>query len=146
MNTNPPPVTKIPFWFWISSSLALLWNLAGLSAFAAGFVIPTEEIFLDAEMQRLVNETPLWYHVVFGTAVIAGTIGCVCLLLRTKFALPIFVVSLLAVIAQQSYMYFLSDTLKVMGGGAMVMPTVVLIVCIVLVWFAKMATGKGWLR
>ena len=126
--------------------MALLWNLAGLSAFAAGFVIPTEEIFLDAEMQRLVNETPLWYHVVFGTAVIAGTIGCVCLLLRTKFALPIFVVSLLAVIAQQSYMYFLSDTLKVMGGGAMVMPTVVLIVCIVLVWFAKMATGKGWLR
>jgi hypothetical protein len=148
MNTNQPTdsVTRIPKWFWIVSILALLWNLAGLLAFAAGFMVPVDKMFPDPEMQRLVYETPLWYYIVFGTAVIAGTLGCICLLLRTKIALPVFIISLLGVIAQQSYMYFMSDTLNVMGGGAAVMPTVVLVGGIALIWFSKMATHKGWLR
>lgn len=148
MNDNDSSVGrhKAPIWFWALSGLALLWNLAGLSVFLMGFMVPVEKMFPDPEMQKLASDSPLWYHIVFGTAVIAGTLGCVGLLMRAKWAIPVFVISLLGVIAQQCYMYFFSDTLKVMGGGAMVMPTMVLIICIALIWFAKRALSRGWLR
>lgn len=117
-----------------------------LLAFVVSFLTPVEQMSEDPAVQRLFKNLPLWYHVVFGVAVIAGTLGCVGLLMRARWALPVLVVSILGVVAQQSYMYFMSDTLEVMGGSAAIMPTMVLVIGIVLIGFSKLATGKGWLR
>ena len=145
-DTDSPVATKVPAWFWIVGFVALLWNVLGLLAFVVSFLTPVEQMSEDPKVQRLFKNLPLWYHVVFGVAVIAGTLGCVGLLMRARWALPVLVVSILGVVAQQSYMYFMSDTLEVMGGSAAIMPTMVLVIGIALIGFSKLATGKGWLR
>ncbi len=118
----------------------------GLLAFVAGIMTPAEKMSTDPEVQKLFSNLPAWYYVVFAVAVVAGTLGCVGLLMRAKWALPVLIISLLGVIAQQCYMYFMSDTLNVMGSSAAIMPTVVLIIGIALICFSRMATSKGWLH
>lgn len=100
----------------------------------------------DAQ-KELYRNNPLWVMIGFGMGVIFGTLGCLCLLIRKRWALPVFILSLVGVLIQQSYFYFFSNTIEVMGGpSAAIMPVFVLIIAIVLVFFSKWAISKNWLR
>lgn len=146
--TNGPLISKVPIWFWILSVFALLWNLMGLSVFLMErFALDTLVAGLSDEQKALYTNIPTWVTVGFGVGVICGTLGCIGLLMRKKWAFPLFILSLIGVIAQQFYMYFLSDSIALMGGtSAMIMPMFVLIVCIGLIFFSKWCVGKGLLR
>ena len=138
--------TEIPKWFLIVSIIALLWNLMGLSAFVM-MMLTTEAQMAESlpEKQELYKNTPIWVSIAFALAVIAGTLGSVGLVMRKKWAMPVLILSLLGVIAQQTYMFFLSNTFEVEGSAAMALPILVLIIAIALVWFSKMSIGKNWL-
>lgn len=140
--------STIPTWFWVASGLALAWNLLGLMAFGVeqAMVNNAEAMALLSEPQQELYKTmPGWVTVAFATAVIAGSLGCVGLLMRKKWAMPVLVVSLLGVIAQQIYMFFLSNTMEVMGAASAAMPIMILLIAIVLVGFSKSCIKKGWL-
>ncbi len=140
---------SIPTWFWVASGIALLWNLLGLMAFVAQIMMVGSETAMAAlppEQQELYKAMPSWVNIAFAVAVIAGTIGSVGLLLRAKWAFPVFVLSLLGVLGQQAYMFFLSDTFNVMGMGAVVFPLIVLVIAILLILFAKSSISKRWIR
>jgi hypothetical protein len=142
-------VSIVPTWFWVVSIIALLWNLMGLLAFVAQMVMLNSEAMmaaLPADQQEIYKTIPAWVTIAFTIAVLAGTLGCVGLMMRAKWAFPVLILSLIGVLGQQAYMFFLSDTFKVMGAGAMVMPIVVLIIAILLILFAKSSISKGWLR
>ena len=137
----------IPIWFWIASGLALVWNLLGLMAFVVQVTMSEEALqALPEAQQELYENMPSWVTIAFAVAVIAGVIGCVGLLMKKKWAFPVFVLSLLGILGQQTYMFFLSDTLAVMGMGSIGFPIFVLVVAILLIWFANFATGKRWLN
>lgn len=136
----------VPVWFWIVSVVALLWNLMGLMAFAMQMVSKPEAMSDEPAMQAMLANLPSWYFIVFGVAVIFGTLGCVGLLMRAKWAFPVFLISLFGILAQQFYMYFLSSTVEVVGPSGLVLPMLVLVIAIALLPFSKMATGKGWLK
>ncbi|NHF60132.1 hypothetical protein FK220_012310 [Flavobacteriaceae bacterium TP-CH-4] len=137
---------KPPTWFWIVSAIALLWNLLGVFAYLADAYMGEEALAALPEAQQELYETrPAWVTAAFAIAVFGGALGCIALLLRKKWASPVFILSLMAVLAQQLYVFFLSDTFEVMGNQAMVMPIVVLAIGIALVFFARSATRKNWL-
>ena len=134
---------KLPIWFWIVGVIALLWNLMGLAAFAAeSSVIPT----LPESQQELYRVRPLWAYIAFAVAVIAGTLGCVLLLMRRKLAITVFIISLLGVLAQQGYAFFMSDTFQVLGNGAMAFPILITIIAAALIFYSIKLNAKGWLR
>ena len=141
MNTN-----SIPKSFWIISIAALIWNLMGLSAFFMQ-VMMTPETFatLSSEEQALYNATPSWLNVIFGVAVIAGTLGCIVLLLRKSMAIPILIVSLIAVIVQNAYYLLLTDAMQVYGVTALIMPAMVIIIGAYLIYYARDAQSKAWI-
>ena len=68
------------------------------------------------------------------------------MLLKKKWALPLFVISLLGVLAQTSNIWFLTDAISVMGTPAVVMPLVAIIIGAAMIGFAKSAISKSWLR
>lgn len=144
MTTNTK--AKPPVWFWIVSALALLWNLMGVGAYLGQAYMSTEDLQAMPEAhQKLLEAQPAWYTAAFAVAVFAGAIGCLALLLRKKWARQILIVSLLGILLQQLYMFFLSDTLEVMGTNAMYMPLIIVIVGFLLVFLARAATDKEWL-
>lgn len=137
---------KPPVWFWIVSVLALLWNLAGAMAYIGQAYMPDEVLAAMSEAERNLYESqPAWVTAAFAIAVWGGILACVFLLLRKKWAKPVFIISLLGVLAQMSYNFFMSETFEVYGASAMAMPIMVVIISIVLIWFSNKAIAKNWL-
>jgi hypothetical protein len=131
---------KPPTWFWIVSAIALVWNILGIGAYFAQVNL-TPEIMatLPQEQQDMYTNLPIWYMVVFALAVFGGTLGCMGLLLRKKWAYLILLISAVAVVIQMSYVVF---GIKMPNP----MTPVVIIVSFALVYFSKYATKKGWLN
>jgi len=134
--------TKPPVWFWIISVIALLWNLMGVYAYLFKH-IATEEMIaeLDPQLQfEMGIEHPAWYTALFAIAVFGGVLGCLGLLLRKKWAYMFFIISFLCATAQQIYYVMTVE------GTDKVMPILIIIVCVLLIWFSKMSISKTWIK
>jgi len=138
-------MNKPPTWFYVVAALALLWNLAGCTAFAADLQLTPEDLArLPEAQQALYRERPLWALVATGIAVIGGALGCICLLLRKRWATGLLIASLLGVLAQDVGLFVMMDHLKAASGVAPLLQGVVLLVAIGLVPLAGYANARGW--
>ncbi|TCK69337.1 hypothetical protein DFQ05_0858 [Winogradskyella wandonensis] len=136
--------SKPPIWFWIVSVLALLWNGMGVLAYI-GQAFITEDMIaqLPADQQaQYLMEHPAWYTAAFATAVFAGALGAICLLIRKKWAYFLFVLSALGAIIQHAYLFMNVE----MTGAQMIMPVMVIVVCLFLIYFSKNAISKQWIK
>lgn len=140
-------VLKPPFWFWIISILAFLWNLVGAGNYLAQEMMTDEaKTLLTSQQLKLIEETPTWLTVVFAIAVSSGVIASIGLLGRKKWAKRLFLVSLLAVILQMSYATMATKTVEVYGIAALIMAIVITVVATLLYYFATYAINKKWLH
>ncbi|MFK7951345.1 MAG: hypothetical protein AB8B73_00760 [Ekhidna sp.] len=138
--------SKPPIWFWVVSVLALLWNLMGVyayldQAFASNDVLGE----IASAAKNLINPTPAWVTAAFATAVFAGAIGSLLLLLRKGLAEIMFLVSMVAVFIQNGYYAFLTDQDMDAGPGGLPMVIMVIGFAIGLFFFAKKAKSSGWI-
>ena len=78
-----------------------------------------------------------------GTSSVCYFVNCVYVGFVKYFKL--FLVSFAAVIVQDFNAFVLSDWKSVWGNSALFLPSVVVIVCIVEIWYTRLAKGKGWL-
>jgi hypothetical protein len=138
---------KRPAWFWIAAALALLWNLFGLAMFYMQYTMTPDQLAQLPEAQRTLHQAmPGWLWAVDGVAVIAGTLGSLLLLMRKRLALPLFWISLVAVVVLFGYCLFPGRMLEVLGAAqALPMPVLVTVVALLLVWFARRSIGRGWI-
>lgn len=137
-------INKPPIWFWVLSVLALVWNGLGVMAYL-GRAFATDEMVaaLPVEQQaEFLTEYPAWYTAAFALAVFCGALGCFTLLIRKKWAYPLFVISALGAIVQHGYLF---STIE-MTTAQLVMPIMVIAVCILLVLFSKSAISKKWIN
>jgi hypothetical protein len=139
---------KPPLWFWIVSAIALVWNIMGVMAYLGGAFITDEmKAELPPEQLSLMENTPAWVTAAFAIAVWAGLLGCIALLLRKKWARPVLVISLLGIIAQMSYSFFMSNAAEVYGQvQGVIMPILVIAIGVALVLLARKASSMNWLR
>ena len=102
-STNKPTPT-----FWIIGIAALIWNIMGVSAYL-GQAYMTDEILnaLPEADQLYYTNIPAWVTAAFAIAVFAGTIGCLVLLLRKSWAIILFILSLVAVLIQFIFNFFI---------------------------------------
>ena len=144
---NETTITKPPTWFWVVAILALIWNLLGLMIFVNHIMMSPETLDSLAENeQALYQDMPVWANVAFGLAVIAGTLGCIFLILRTRLAIALFVLSLVGIVIHDVYNYFFSDVLEVHGMGPIGMSCVVFVIGLLLIGLSRHADQKKWFR
>jgi len=104
---------KTPTWLRVVAILAIAWNFIGLVAFFMQIKMSEATLAAMSATDRAIYEnTPIWATIGFAIAVFAGTFGSVGLFLRKKWAHPVFMVSLIGIIVQQSYFFFGSETMK----------------------------------
>ncbi len=144
---NVKLATKPPVWFWIVSVLALLWNLMGVMAYL-GQAYMTEDMKAEytSEQLVLIESTPAWVTAAFAIAVWGGLLGCIALLLRKKWAKPVLMLSLIAVLIQMAYSFFMTNAAEVYGQvQGVVTPLIVIIIAVILVQFARIAEKRTWI-
>ena len=138
---------KAPVWYWVAAIVFLLWNLMGVGSFFAQ-VLMTDETMqaLPIAEQELYKSYPLWTFFTFALAVFGGTLGCIGLLLKKKWARSMFIVSLIGIIPQMTYVIFIANTAEVYGPSGLIMPVMIVAVGFFLVWYSSNCIKKGWLR
>jgi hypothetical protein len=135
-----------PTWFWIVAVLGLLWELFGVAMYLMHVgVLPNSQEMSEAE-RSLMESSPVWVTALFAISVFGGALGTLGLLLRKRWARPLLVLSLIAVILQFGGWLLVTDAIAVMGPSVFVMPAVIVAVAILLAWLATVGVKRGWLR
>jgi hypothetical protein len=140
---NGRPTTN----FWIIGGAALVWNLIGLVFYVGHVTLSPEALAKMTEaQQQFFVATPTWATAAFAIAVNAGTLGCLFLLLRKTWAVPMFAISLVAIIAQDVDAFLMRDALDILGVSALIIPSMVFVIAIALLMYSRATKDRRWLR
>jgi len=127
--------SRPPRWYWVGTALALLAASLALVAWVLYLVTGPDE------MQRLAGYRPTWiFHGTLAVAAFGEAMGAIGLLLRKTWAVPAFIVSAVATVAFYVYLLFI-----VRAQGAFAVPIAIVLVHLLLCWFAIHVRGRGWL-
>jgi hypothetical protein len=133
-----------PAWFRIVALLAVLWNAFGVFQYLMSVGLFGDPLASLTDAQRTAAENiPAAITAAFAIGTMGGLAGSLSLLLGKRWALPLLVVSLLALIALEGWIVFLSGALEAFGGVAL--PATITLVAILLAWLAYHARQRGWL-
>jgi len=135
---------KTPIHLWIVGVLALLWNFMGAFDYLA------TQLKLESYMGQFTQEQldyfygiPAWAVSGWAIAVWIGLAGTVGLLLRRKWSVVAFAISLAGLAISSIYTLFLSNGLEIMGGTGTVMTVLIWVISIFLVWYSKQQAKAG---
>ena len=144
--TSGTETSPLPRSFMIIAVMALVLNLLGVSAYIMQVTMDAATLTALPDAERLLYETtPAWATGAFAIAVHAGALGCILLLFKKAWAMPVFIVSLLGVLVQMVHSFFFSNSFEVFGPGGAIMPIMVVCVSVYLVWYSKQAKDKAWI-
>ncbi len=140
------PSVKPPLWFWAVSAAMLLWNGLGAMAYVADATITADALNALPEAERALRVSrPAWATAAFAVAVFGGVVGCLLLLVRSRWASPVLVLSLLGAAVQIMHAFLIANAYEVYGPPGLIVPALVLTFSLFLVWFARRARARGWL-
>lgn len=139
-------MTKPSTSFWVISVIALLWNAMGVNAYLQqAFMTDSFKAMYNEEQLKMIAEAPSWATGAFAIAVFGGVLGCILLLMRKQLAKTVFIISLIGILVQMYYNFFVIDSIAVYGPGAMAMPIMVILFAVFLIWYANFCTKKNWI-
>jgi CHASE2 domain-containing sensor protein len=139
--------TRVPGWFWLVALIALIWNLLGVSAYLVQAFGGQEMLDALPKAEReIIEYRPPWATGAFAVAVWGGLLGSIMLLLRKTLAIMLFALSLIGLALQMSYNLFIAETSVDMEPGAVFMTLTIPLFSLFLIYIARKAKKRGWLR
>jgi hypothetical protein len=139
-------VEKSPVWFKITAVVALLWNLLGCLAFAGDLMLTADDVAkLPEAHQAMYAARPGWSVVATAVAVVGGALGCIALLMKSKWAYALFALSLIGILVQDYAMFVLIDGAALAGSVAVILQGIVLLVGVLLVLLSRRAIARNWI-
>lgn len=127
-----------PWHLWAAAALATLWNGFGCYIY---FVEQTTTSQTPASL--FYDAYPMWMHAVWAIAVWGALVASLLLFLRSRFAVPLFLVSLIGLIVSTVRNYGFAGGMEIGGFGF----TVGLIIIALGFWLYARAMGRrGVLR
>ena len=126
----------VPAWFWIVTILAVAWE--GFGAYVYLQLAMTEMGARGESYASMAN----WQWWVFAIAVWSGVAGALALVLRSRWASILLVLSLAAAAIQYGY----AAAMGAITSADLPIALTVLVAGMLLVVFASIARRKGWLR
>jgi hypothetical protein len=139
---------RAPKWFTIIAVLLVLWGIGGCGAFYSHLRYGADAIAGATEYdRRLFASLPTWFNIVYGLAVGAGILGALALLFRSRWAVGLFAISLVAAVVQFGWTFLATDLITEKGVRVAVsFPLLIAGIAAFQLWLARHALRKGWLR
>lgn len=139
---------KVAWHLWVIGGAAILWNgIGALDYLMTEIRNPSYMASFSAEQLAYFDGTPAWATATWALGVWGGVLGSILLLLRKRFAVPVFAVSLVSAALTFFYNYVLSDGLQIMGGaGALLFSGVILVVAGLLLLYSHNMARNATLR
>ena len=86
---------------------------------------------------------PAWITAAFATGTLTGLAGSLGLVLGRRWAWPLLLISLVALLLLEGWILFISGAVAIFG---VTVPITVVVCALLLVWLARRADQRGWLR
>jgi hypothetical protein len=145
---------RVPMSHWIVGVISLLWNGFGGYDYTMSklknidYVASTVggDRALAQQMLDMLDAMPIWAHFLWGLGVWSSVLGSILLLTRSRHAVPVFLVSLVAAGLSFIYQYTLTMPPGLDSPLMKVMPLVILGAIVLQWWYARRALAQGLLR
>lgn len=138
------PMEQAPKWFLPTAIAALLWNLLGCAAYLGDVMLKPEDIAkLSAAQQAMHAARPMWSVAATAIAVWFGAAGCVGLIMRKRWATPLFIASLAGLVVQNVSLFAMAGALA--DTTAMALQGLVFVIAVALLLLARKATAQRWI-
>ena len=131
--------------FWVIGIAALLWNCLG----ALDYVMTqtqNEEYMSQYTPEQLeyFYAFPAWLVADWAIAVWGGVLGAILLLAKKQLAVPVFLVSLIAMVISVLYTYGISNGMEVVGDAfSLVFTAVIFLIALALFLYARRMRERG---
>jgi hypothetical protein len=128
---------KTPVHLWIVGVLSLLWNLMGaFNYIMSQFKVEAFMSQMTPEQLAYFEAYPAWMVAAWAFGVWGALAGSILLLLRRKWAVWAFAVSLAGLFVGTIYNFVLSNGAEIMGAGNVAFTVVIWVVAIFLLYYA----------
>jgi hypothetical protein len=147
METTTPASSNAPWHLWLVGVIALAWNAFGAYDYLAT-MIPIESYLarFTPEQRAFFDGYPVWATSAWAIAIWGSVLGSLALLFRSRWAVWLFGVVLVAMVVSYIYTLLLSNGLEIMGPGALVFTIVIFVVAIGLLLYSRAMATRGVLR
>lgn len=134
-----------PVWFRVVAIIAVLWNAMGVWQYLGhvGVVAPMQP--MTPEQATLAATVPAWVIGAFAAAVFSALLASLLMLIGKALARPLFLLSLVCIVAQMGWTLFVSNARAVEGNMALIMPLVVTGLAALFYWASSTGVKRGWL-
>ena len=136
--------STVPSWFWIAAVLAMLWEAIGCFMYVTQ--VTTDPAALPIDQRAMWNATPPWIVGAYAIAVWVGLLGAVLLLMRRALAVPLLLLSLIAVVVQFGGVLLVPALREVTPDSAYTLPIIIILICYGIFMLSRHARKQGWLR
>jgi hypothetical protein len=133
-----------PVHLWIVGVLAFLWTLMGAFDYLATQL--ELEFYMSQftpEQLAYFNAFPAWMVAFWAFGVWGAFVGAIGLLLRKKWAVWAFAVSIVGLLVTTIYNFGITDGAEIMGTGAIIFSVVIWIVAIFLLYYSWAQAKRG---
>lgn len=147
--TQPAVRPRTPWHLWLVGALALLWNGYGCYDYVMTMTGGEDYLRAYGMSQAQIdyfNAMPSWMTGVWAVGVWGAALGSILLLLRSKWAFHVFVISFAVFALSVVYTYGFTDGAAVNGAMGMIMSAVIAAACIFFIWYAWAMMKRGVLR
>ena len=142
--TDRTEAVSTPWHLWVVGIVALLWNAIG--AFDYVMTQTHNEAYLagfTAEQLDYFYGFPSWAIATWAIAIWGSVLGTLLLLLRKRQAAEVYLASLVAMVINTIYCYFLSPGLEIMGTMGAAFSAVIFLVCVGLCFYSRTMADRG---
>jgi hypothetical protein len=138
--------SKPPVSYYVIAGVFLVWNLIGLMFYYMQVTMTPEVMVANFTPDQIdfMNSEPAWATAAYATAVNAGVIGAILLLLRKSLARPLFMLSFVAVLLQDLNAFILTDAIAVWGTSGLYLPALVIVICITEIWYSSSVANRHY--
>lgn len=138
--------TRPPWWYWLVSLVLAVWGVLGVIACARQLSIGADAMPGASDYDRaLWIALPIWYRIDYAVAVGAALLGAIALLARSRHAVTMLTVALLALMLQYAWIFVATDIIAVKGSYVMYFPLLILAIAALALHFANLARRRGWI-
>jgi hypothetical protein len=145
---GPASQASTPWHLWVIAVIALLWNSMGAYDYLMTETRNSSYMsaFTPAQLAYFYS-FPAWVIATWALSVWGGVLGSIALLLRRRWAVPVFAISLVTLVATFFHNFVLSNGAAVIGGaGGFVFSAAIFLVAVALLIYARRLARKGTLR
>ena len=138
-----------PWHLWLVGVLSLLWNGFGgfdfVQTTTRGVAYLREAGMSDAMIAHF-NNMPAWMYGVWAIGVWGAVLGSLLLLLRSRWAVHLFALSLIGAVVSLIYQTVINPPLPPLAAVQASMPYVIVVIAVLLLWYAWAMAKRVVLR